>query len=616
MKSTLKITIAQMKPVPMNVQANLLAIKKSIEGAKNEQSHVIVFPELCVSGYVLGDRFEYADFIDELQKANEEIKSLSDGIVVIWGNIVSDSIKIGEDGRMRKYNAVLIAQNGDWVSNGVLDGYLPKNNLPKYRIFDDARHFYPAYKLAQEMNISLLDFFKAFEVTINGESYKLALSICEDLWEDEYSIKLSKIYQTQNVDLLIDISASPWTLGKWHARETMLTKRVKDVGAPILYVNCVGMQNNGKNIIWFDGASVLVDATSSFVFRADTNKETNYMIDFPSIKNAPLYIRPTETEELYTNITQALYEFYKNFNTIVVGLSGGIDSALSLALLRAVFPPEKILTINMPTRFNSQTTQDLAKKCAENFDVDYNVVAIGSLFDAQCEALTVSGFSPLSTLTKENIQARLRGQQLASIAAHVGGVFTNNGNKTEVALNYFTLYGDGAGAAAFLGDLWKGQVYELARYINTLEGKELIPEGIISIVPSAELSEDQNVDEGKGDPIYYEYHDKLLRAFVEYRIGITDILKKYIDGTLEKYLGCNKGTLQKYFTTPGQFISNLEWAWNACNTEYKRVQLPPVFLTSRRAFGFDRRDTIAPAFISQEYYDVKAKLLTSSDTAP
>ncbi len=613
--NNLKISVAQMSPTPMNVVANLSAIKDYINKAKNTGSQVVVFPELCVSGYVLGDRFEYSDFINELQEANDTIREMSEGIVVVWGNIVSDTTKIGEDGRIRKYNAVLIAYNGKWVSNGVLLGFLPKNNLPKYRIFDDSRHFYPAYKLVKEMNLELNDFFKAFEINIDGVIYKIALAICEDMWEDEYSIKLSKIYQKQNIDLLVDVSASPWTLGKWHARENMLVKRVKDLNAPMLYVNCVGLQNNGKNLIWFDGASVFVKEDGEFVFRAENNINNLYSFSVADLKANNSYKQKSEVEELYSNITSAMYEFYKDFNKVVVGLSGGIDSALTLALLCAVLPKEKILTVNMPTRFNSSTTKDLAKKCAENFGVEYKVVAIDELFEAQCKVLLDSGLSSLNTLVKENIQARLRLQQLATISASYGGVFTNNGNKTEVSLNYFTLYGDAGGSSAFLGDLWKGQVYELSKYINLINNKELIPEGIINIIPSAELSENQNVDEGKGDPIFYEYHDKLLLAFVESRIGITDILVKYEAGTLEKYLKCEEGTIAKYFKTTAEFINNLEWAWNAYNTEYKRVQLPPVFLASRRAFGFDRRDTIAPAFFSQEYVTLKEKLLTSSDTA-
>lgn len=610
-------TVAQIQVVPMDISGNLSRVLAAISSAKNDNADVVVFPELCVSGYLLGDRFEYADFIAELQKANTTIVKASEGIVVVWGNIVSDKTKIQEDGRMRKYNAVLIAQNGEYVSNGVLNGYMPKNNLPTYRFFDDARHFYPAYKVASELGITHENFFKAFSVTIGNEEYKLALTVCEDMWEDDYSIHLSKLYKEQNVDLLIDISASPWTLGKWHAREVMLTKRVKDTACPILYVNCVGLQNNGKNFILFDGASTFITRDGVFAWRAKTNTEIVESVSLFALQQEIPRIQQEDIEELYEAITVAMYTFYKDFKKVVIGLSGGIDSALTLAILSLVLSKEKILTINMPTRFNSQTTQDLAKACASLCGVEYRVVPIDSLYQEQLDILAMSGETEIATLVKENIQARIRGHQLATFAAHHGGVFTNNGNKTEVALNYFTLYGDAAGAAAFLADLWKGQVYELARYINKKHGKVIIPEGILTLVPSAELSSNQNVDEGKGDPIYYEYHDKLLRAFSETRIGITDIVKKWKAGTLEKDLGCKEGTIGKYFTTTEAFISNLEWAWNAYNTEYKRVQLPPVFLTSRRAFGFDRRDTIAPPFISDEYKALKEKILSNlSTTAP
>jgi NAD+ synthase (glutamine-hydrolysing) len=534
MKTPLNIHIAQIKPLPMNITQNVERMKLSIQKAKANNADVIVFPELIVSGYLLGDRFEYVDFVTELQIANETLRELSDGIVVVWGNIVLDTSKIGEDGRVRKYNAACIAHNKQYVSNGVLDGFIPKNNLPKYRIFDDARHFYPAYKLAQEMKVSPEEFFRPFTVTVKGYEYKLALSVCEDLWENEYQYKISKYYKAHSVDVLIDISASPWTLSKWHARETMLVQRVKDVGAPILYVNCVGLQNNGKNLVWFDGASVLVNRDGAFAYRASTNIEVDETITLDESGSDVKRETTNTTEELYNAITKAMKEFYQDLGTVVIGLSGGIDSALTLALLREAFPAQKILTVNMPTHYNSGTTQRLAKKCADNFGVKYLTIPIESLYIEQVKLLESTLERPLVMITKENIQARIRGQQLAAIAGDIRGVFTNNGNKTEIALNYFTLYGDGAGAAAFLGDLWKGQIYDLARYCNQKASKELIPEEMITLIPSAELSDEQNVDEGKGDPIYYPYHDKLLQAFVEKRIGNTEILALYTKGELDQ----------------------------------------------------------------------------------
>lgn len=617
-----KIAVAQMKVTPSNVAENLARILQYINDAKKKGAELIVFPELCVPGYLLGDRWEYDAFIHEIERANEAIKNTSHGVVVIWGSVIADWDKLGEDGRVRKYNAACIATNGEWVSNGELNGFVPKTNLPKYRIFDDARHFYGAAKLASERGLELGDILCPFSVTLGGVVRKIAITVCEDLWEDEYNTKPSVVYARQEPDFLIDISQSPWTEGKWGARDTMLRKRSTDASVPILYVNNVGLQNNTKNIVWFDGGSSCINHEGTFVWRAPQHIGGLFELTWNEIVTSLVKDVPVDqvkgVKEIHDAIIHAMKEFFSPFPKIVIGLSGGIDSALALALLVESVGAEKILAINMPTRFNSMTTQDLAKKCAENFGTEYKVVPIETLYTEQLNTLTTSlGYDMVTmpSVVKENIQARIRGQQLASIAACEKGVFTNNGNKTEVALNYFTLYGDAAGAVAFLADLWKGQVYEMATYINIQAGDDIIPQGIIDIIPSAELSADQNVDEGKGDPIFYEYHDQLLRMFIERRWDITTALESIIAGTLEEKLGCANGTIKKYFPTKQAFIDNLEWAWKNYNIEFKRVQLPPVFLTSRRAFGFDRRDTIAPAFFSQSYITLKETYLSLSDSA-
>jgi len=606
-----KIAVAQMHPIVGDIRGNGEQMLEYLNRARAAGAELVVFPELITSGYILGDRFEHDAFIREIEMLDEEIRRASTGLVVVWGSVKPDWDKIGEDGRVRKYNAARIAEDGEWASNGVLDGWIPKTNLPKYRIFDDARHFYAGDKLAVEMGCALDDFWRPFPVMLDGRVAGLALAICEDLWEDEYRTKISQIYGTHGADLLIDISASPWTAGKYGARDRMLQNRVQDSGLPILYVNAVGLENNTKNLIWFDGNSTYINAEGEFEWRAPQHQEGLFVLTpGDAAQKTHILEHLSGIEEIHGALIPAIREFLEPFPRVVIGLSGGVDSAVSAALLVEALGLEKVLALNMPTDFNSSTTQRLAAECAQNLDIEYRVVPIQGLVDAHAKTLLGAGFPAPKGLALENLQARIRGSSIqATLAQMERGVFVCNGNKTEMALNYFTLYGDGAGVAAFLADLWKGQVYELARFINNRAGRDLIPEGILSIVPSAELSAEQNVDEGKGDPIFYPYHDKLLLAFTETRWDPTQVLTFALGNHLEEMLGCEKGTIEKYFPTRAAFVENLEWAWRQYNVEFKRAQTPPVFLASRRAFGFDRRDTISASYLTDEYQRIKALYL-------
>jgi len=611
MDPSMKIAVIQFDPIPLNVQENAERMCALIVDARNQGAHIVVFPEFSISAYLLGDEWENDTFIEEIQEGNRKVARATKGTIAIWGSVVSDKTKIGEDGRLRKYNAAIVAQNGHIISNGVTH-FIPKTNLPKYRIFDDARHFYPATSLATELGCSLDLLLQPYRLQVNGKAVRLAVTICEDLWDDEYNTKPAHIYGRRGADLMVCISQSPWTAEKWHAREGMLRRRYQDAMCPILYVNAVGLQNNVKNLVWFDGDSCYIGEEGMITWRAPRHKAGLYLFD-PSKHADPVSAhRPTGIAEIYEAIIYAKRAYFGAFPKVVFGVSGGIDSAVSAALTVQAIGRDKVLAINMPTQFNSQTTQDLAAQFAANLGIEYRSAPIENMFVLQLSMLARQGYVNPSSLVKENIQARARGQLLAAIAAAEGGVFVANGNKTEVALNYFTLYGDGAGAVAFLADLWKGQIYELARYINAQAGRELIPQGIIDIIPSAELSAEQNVDQGKGDPIYYPYHDHLLRAFSEWRWDPYTVLQHWVKHDLEQTLRCAPGTLQKYFPTRRAFIENLEWAWRQYCIDWKRGQLPPVFLVSRHAFGFDRRSTIADAYFTAAYRQLRDEYLSQA----
>ena len=631
----MKIALSQFEIIPSMPTNNAARIINYIEEAKNNKADMIIFPELAISGYLIGDMWESESFIRECEELGDEIIKASKDIFVIFGNVAVDRNKNNFDGRVRKYNALFLAKDGKLIKNPyskIPYPFIIKTLLPNYKEFEDTRHFFSLKDLifenALEDNFDLKEYFKPVEININGEKINLGLTICEDAWSSNYNLSPIDILN-EKTDLFINISSSPYTLIKDTKRHKMYSDISKKYNKPLIYVNNVGIQNNGKTVYTFDGGSSAYDNNGNIICASNRYEERLYYIEMNLTKKEfPKAIKINEENEyklIYDTIIYGIRKFMKSIgiNKVVIGVSGGIDSALSSAVYVNAIGKDNVLLVNMPSRFNSNTTKNLAKTLAENLGCAYMVVPIQESIDftkKQIETCKIikdgeESFFKVSSFIAENIQARDRSARILSgLAASFGGVFTCNANKTETMVGYSTLYGDGAGFFAALADLWKYQIYELAKYINkNIFKKEIIPEGSINIVPSAELSNAQAVDEGKGDPIKYDYHDYLFKTLMESwnRILPEDILQMYIDGILEEKIGCEKGIIKKYFKNDLEFIEDLEKWWR----QYmgmaisKRIQAPPILAISRRAFGFGNRESQNRVYYTSKYLYLKNKWL-------
>ena len=706
----IRIAFGQIQVHPGNPATNFQSMMHAIDYAKAVSTDILIFPELCLSGYMVGDLWDQVPFINDCLYYGEEIMkaTANTNLTIIFGNVGIDESLRNLDGRLRKYNALYVASNGKLVSNP--DQPYPftiKTLLPCYRYFNEPRHFTSANVVAKERNLSLSDINQPLTISTRHGAFTIAPVICEDSWDTYYpDCPTSLMVESAkakglHIDLIVNCSSSPYTIHKQEHRHALFSAQAKRYNTPIAYTNHVGIQNNSKNICIYDGCSTLYDVNGSIVeevpafentVRPTLLKDTLWQSLSPANTDAtnsskdsttPTYI-PTLFKALQYGIRQFLAQ--TGIKNIVIGASGGIDSALNAALYSTVVAPENIYLVNMPSRYNSDMTKDLAYQLAKNIGCYYGIFPIEECVSATIEQLentrfttynthvtpelhdhgnvhattmqdvkenTVSSeedvsqtelyrsdqtianyneqlhiesdsntpsFLQVSTLGKENIQARDRSSRiLAGIASSVNGAFTCNGNKTEFTVGYATMYGDLAGFLAVTGDVWKTDVYALARYMNEhIFKREVIPQGSIDVVPSAELSDAQDVTQGLGDPLQYEYHDCLFRAFVEgtphtlphQRLTPEDILRACENGTLEHLLGLPK-PISHYFTSTEQFINDLERWWKSFNglAVAKRIQSPPLFLISERAFGTDLSESQLKPYFSRGYEACKSRLL-------
>ncbi len=642
----MKIALAQIEVQPGQPALNFQKIS-ALYQLLSPAYDVVAFPELALPGYFIGDTWEQPSFLRECEELAHMLAKQSGSCALIFGSVGIDWTKRNEDGRVRKYNAAFVAQNGRFIPHPKLPyAFWIKTLLPNYREFDDTRHFFDLRKYAAECGLALTELTVPLTLTHASRSFSIGLNICEDAWDEDYAFSPIQQLSKQPLDLLLNISCSPYTLGKAQRRDKLLNKISQSTGVPLAYVNCVGTQNLGKTVFGFDGASAVYWSSSTQPQHTERFCEGVIGVDLVQGSCSPFSIRKndqgfsiqvgsfasqalSEAAELYQALTQTLKAILQQWkiSKVVIGASGGIDSALAAALYTQVLDPKSVFLVNMPTQHNSKLTQRAAAELAARLQAPYAVVPIQDAFDATVKQLNGIPFTQglkapsLQRLHLENIQARDRSSRvLASIAAALGAVFTCNANKTELTVGFSTLYGDATGFLAAIADLWKGQVYALAKYYNqTVVGREIIPKESISVIPSAELSADQDVNENKGDPFHYPYHDALFRSWVEpwERKTPEDILIAFAEDRLEEVLGSfsKKDVLSLFKNDVHAFVQDMERWWNqyAGMGAFKRVQSPPLIALSRRAYGNDYREHIgAVRSFSRNYCDLRSKLLVTT----
>ena len=560
--------MAQMEIAAGQPLKNAAKMLRLIEGAKEQGAEILIFPHMAIAGLMSGGMLKRPAFIRDCKSYTSEVIKASKGITIIFDN---------ENGEL------MIAQNGKLVE--------------------------------REETID-----EAVKLRIGGRDIIFHATFDDGEFEADFDLTLERL------DFNVIFASVPYYQDN-KTRSKIFSKQARMSGCPIIYVNNVGVQNKGKTIYTFEGASTVYNSKGEIVIQAERFNETLTLVELSEIERLQPIKGYDELE--IAGIYQALHSGVGKFleqigmSKIVIGISGGIDSAVAAALYTKILGAENVLLVNMPSVFNSATTRGLSERLAKNLGCNYMVVPIQESVDRTIKQLESTPLIyltngterklTLSPLAKENLQARDRsGRVLATLAAVFGGGFTCNANKAETTVGYATMYGDSAGVVCALADLWKRQVYELACYMNDeIYLREVIPQGIIDIVPSAELSTAQNVDEGKGDPLKYDYHDYLLRAFVECGALPEDILAWYIEGSLETRIGCAAGLIKKYFTSAEEFIADVERWWRQFTgiAVAKRIQAPPVMALSRNSFGADFEEAQNGVYYTRNYEELKKKLL-------
>jgi NAD+ synthase (glutamine-hydrolysing) len=559
----MKIFLAQQNYHIGNFETNLQKMISAIEQAKKEQADLVVFSELSVCGYPPRDFLEFEDFIIKCYQSIDRIKEFTNDIAVILGAPDRNPVKEGKD----LFNAAYFICNKEIVS------VHHKTCLPNYDVFDEYRYFEPAY----EWNI----------VSFKGK--KLAITICEDIWNlgnnPLYRICPMDKLMVHQPDIMINISASPFDYTHSEDRRAVIKSNVTKYKIPMVYVNAVGSQTE----IVFDGDSLVFDKDANLIkslplFReayesvtildngtcADAIIETASGIDSKELNPDTLQPR-LHIGRIYEALVMGIRDYFQKmgFLKAILGSSGGIDSAVTLALACEALGAENVTAVLMPSPYSTGHSVTDAEQLSKNLKNPYQIIPIKNIYESFLTELNPVFKNLPFSVAEENIQSRIRGNLLMAIANKFGYILLNTSNKSELATGYGTLYGDMAGGIGILGDLYKLQIYELAKHINTRN--ETIPVSVITKAPSAELRPNQKDSDSLPD---YGILDGILYQYIEKRQGPKEI----------KAMGFEPALVDRILKLVNQ-------------NEYKRNQFCPIIRISEKAFGVGRRVPIVGKYL-------------------
>jgi NAD+ synthetase len=578
----LKVSLGQINPKSGDIHGNKRKILQGIGQARKEACDLVVFPEMCLTGYCLDEKLlNNRRFLEENKRVlMEEIVPASEGIGIIVGFLDFDAGRSRPEGGMIRYNAAAIAQDGQLLQ------VVHKRLLPAYRYFDDMRYFTAGREV------------EPISLKISGQRVSIGVLICEDLWEEGYDFQPCALYRAKKVDYLFSINASPFVGsrpgqrdGKRFERAALIREQVGRYGIPITYLNTVGVGDNGKNVIPFDGMSVAYGSDGQLVAVLKQFDEDQQTVCFEDGRAEPVAEPGFDREaEIFRALAMAVRDYYDKmgiFQRVLEPISGGIDSALGTAIAFEAMGRELLSVYNLPSRYNSEQSQKLARQLAGNFELRYRVIPIQDMVDQVVKDFEQHLRPIQSPVTVENLQARIRGLIMMAESNDQNALLLSNGNETEIALGYATLYGDMVGGLSVIGDLPKPDVYRLASYVNRKWDRPMIPTGSLEAVPSAELSEDQV------DPFDYQVVGPVVSDFIEKGLGPRDLLRSFKEQQLDEtqYAMEGKNIYQRYSSEEFEkLIVDLFGQLN--RSVYKRLQGAPIVAVSRRAFGFDLRETI------------------------